>query len=146
MAIGSVQATPASSAVYPARVMRASRSFKLGFAIYLGACLLLTACAASSAGPSPSQAPETPPSIAGRYECREPGDTGTGPGLHLVWLWELSEDGTLTITDPADTVFEGSWSADVDSGAITMEGVDTPFSIDGDRLVSDTVECTRRAE
>jgi len=58
----------------------------------------------------------------------------------------LTDDGTLTITNPADTVYEGTWSAEGDSGAATVEGSDNPFSIDGDRLVFDSFVCTRQGE
>ena len=86
---------------------------------------------------------ESAPAVAWTYECRGPDATGSPGPLDLVWVWVLSEDATLTITDPADSVFEGTWSADGNSGEITMDGVATPFSIEGDRLVSELGDCIR---
>ena len=98
--------------------------------------LLVVACSpvtqeSESANPSGND------SIAGTYNCLQPGASDPD-------IVELQEDGTLTITHP-DGVTEapGTWSVDGDQGAFGPEVEGEPFTVEeGDLLFEDGTVCT----
>jgi hypothetical protein len=97
--------------------------------------LLLVACTPATEAPA-SATPSAGGSIAGRYDCQQPGASETD-------LVELREDGTVTITQ-GESAVQGTWSVDGDSGAFTVEGQDDPFTVEEDRLVfEDGTVCTK---
>jgi hypothetical protein len=75
-------------------------------------------------------------SIAGTYNC-----TIEGFPEATVDALELQDDGTLEFRPeaaPPGTIEEGTWSAEGDSVALTREGRDETFALEGDRLVGRT--------
>ena len=73
-------------------------------------------------------------SIAGTYNCGPEQETG-----QPLEVWELREDGTLTITAEGSEdsePLETDWSADGDRVVIHLPDSDDPFNVEGDRLVS----------
>lgn len=100
---------------------------------------LLLAC--GKAKPERAATGKAGASIAGTYSCNREGEGTDVP----VYAWELREDGTLKNASPPDIVelgvtseekiVEGTWTAKGNSGKITSENQDYPFTIEGDRLV-----------
>jgi hypothetical protein len=97
---------------------------------------LIPACGGT---PAASATGTTGPSIAGSYACTIEGDPDTP-----TFAWELRADGTLQNISPPDMlalgktaeekIVSGTWSATGDSGKVTSENVDYPFTIDGGNL------------
>jgi hypothetical protein len=75
-------------------------------------------------------------SIAGTYTCSPP----EGSRRDVV---QFRDDGTFTITEPVPG--EGTWSVEGDRGVFhSPEGIDDPFTVEGDRLVFDNgFVCTK---
>jgi hypothetical protein len=88
--------------------------------------IALLAVACTPAAESGSPAPGRGDSIAGTYNCGPPHD----PSRDLV---ELGEDGTVTINEEV----AGTWSVEGERGAITIDGQDDPFTIEGEGFVFD---------
>jgi hypothetical protein len=110
--------------------------------LQIGVSVLAFALVACTPGTQPTVSPtaEGSASIAGSYGCSREGE-GDAP----TFGWELREDGTLQNVSPPDIlalgktaeekIVSGTWSATGNSGKVTSENVDYPFTIDGDNLV-----------
>lgn len=59
-----------------------------------------------------------------------------------AWVMELHRDGELTLTDATGGFSEGTWSVSGDTMTITVDGEDSFYLIDGDRLIGE-VSCSR---
>lgn len=92
---------------------------------------LMPACAGAGTG---SPTGTTGPSIAGSYGCTNPGDPDSP-----IFVWELRADGTLQNVSPPDIlalgktaeekIVSGTWSVNDDSGTVTSQNVDYPFTV-----------------
>lgn len=110
--------------------------------LQIGVSVLAFALAACTPATQPTASPtaEGSVSIAGSYGCGREGDPDAP-----VFGWDLREDGTLQNHSPQDIlalattaeekIVSGTWSVTGDSGKVTSENVDYPFTIDGDNLI-----------
>lgn len=114
---------------------RTRGTFKLGLVLLP---LLLVACA--KANEETDATGKASSSIAGTYQCSREDDPDAP-----AYAWEFREDGTLKNLSPPDIValgttaeekiVEGTWSAKGDSGKVTSENEDYPFTIEERGLV-----------
>jgi hypothetical protein len=97
--------------------------------------MLVSFLIAACGGTPAASATGTPgPSIAGSYGCTNPGDPDSP-----IFVWELRADGTLQNISPPDMlalgktaeekIVSGTWSVTGDSGTVTSENVDYPFTV-----------------
>jgi hypothetical protein len=110
--------------------------------LQIGVSVLAFALVACTTGtqPTASSTAQGSASIAGNYACSREGE-GDVP----TFVWELQEDGTLQNISPPDMlalgetaeekIASGTWSAAGNSGKVTSENMDYPFTIDGGSLV-----------
>lgn len=120
------------------RAIAATTRAPVAVSVCLAGLALASGACGSSEEPDSDGSPDAGGATVGTYSCKHPGDTEPT-------AYEFGHDGAVTIKTPGFTD-HGTSSGNGAKGVITVEGNETRFTIEGDRLVfagDPTYDCSK---